>query len=269
MYYIYVLKNPTTHLPFYVGVGKKNRKSSTPREQSHIAEAKNWRDGKITRGANRHKLNTILQILDSGLEVEIEIYQYYEKEEDAFLDEITLIAQYGRKDIKTGMLTNLTGGGEGLLNPSPEISTKRSLAMKGRSSPLKGRKVGPYSEDRKLKAAAAHRKALLENPEISITISKAHSGKTISEEHKKKISDSLLGRPSPNKGKPSPLRGRPSPLKGRKRGKTGKPSHNAGVPSGNKGKTYEEMYGPEKAAELKEQKRIKKLEYWALKSQEV
>ena len=46
----------------------------------------------------------------------------------------------------------------------------------------------------------------------------------------------------------------------------GKTAHNKGIPSGKKGMTYEEIYGPEKAAELKEKRRLKKIEYWKNKN---
>jgi hypothetical protein len=51
-------------------------------------------------------------------------------EEEAYKHEIYMIALYGRKDIGTGILRNLTDGGEGPTNMSPE---KRSAAGRKRS----------------------------------------------------------------------------------------------------------------------------------------
>lgn len=48
-----------------------------------------------------------------------------------------------------------------------------------------------------------------------------------------------------------------SPLKQEKR-----TPHNRGKPSPNKGKTYEEIYGPEEAKRLKELRRKNKQRYW-------
>ena len=84
------------------------------------------------------------------------IIQEHLSEEDAFAAEVFLIAFYGRKDLRTGCLTNLTDGGEGpagqrmpesfrrfhservKANPFPPLSaeSRKRIAQK-----LKGRKM--------------------------------------------------------------------------------------------------------------------------------
>lgn len=51
-----------------------------------------------------------VRVLKSGL-----------SEFDAYKWEIFFIERYGRKDLRTGILLNKTGGGEGSLHPSPEL----------------------------------------------------------------------------------------------------------------------------------------------------
>ena len=257
MYYTYILKNPITDLPFYVGVGKENRKSSSRREDQHTHDAIRLREGKKLKKPNKHKLNTILQILDQGLEVLVILDEMFEIETDAFNKEINLIAQYGRRDLGTGVLTNMTTGGEGRVNPSKESRENQSKAMLGRPSPLKGRTLGPYSEQRRenisiaTKGRASPMKGKIKGP--------------LTQEHKEKISKAFKGRISPMKGKVLTQEHKEKISKANK-GKVGfwagKPAPNKGIPSGKKGLTYEEIYGPEKAAEIKEKRRLKKLEYW-------
>ena len=187
MYYLYQLINPNTKLPFYIGVAKKDRKNSCTREQQHIREALAWSKGRKIKSANKHKFNTILKILKEHKEVPIKTGPTFENEVDAFNLEVTLIKKYGRDN-----LTNLTDGGEGVVNPSAETRLKHSIALKGRASPLKGRKVGPYTE--------AHRKA----------ISEARRGYKVPEEVKQK----LRGKTPWNKGMKFEYQERPN-AKGR------------------------------------------------------
>lgn len=65
---------------------------------------------------------------------ELVIVQEWPSEEDAFEAEKFLIAYYGRRDLKTGCLRNLTDGGEGFsgLRFSEEHRRKLSVARKQR-----------------------------------------------------------------------------------------------------------------------------------------
>lgn len=89
--------------PFYVGKGFGRRITS------HLTEAKN----NFIEG-NQLKLNVIRKIWGLGLEPIIVKYKENLTEDEAFDQyEIPMIAAIGRRDKKTGPLTNLTDGGEG------------------------------------------------------------------------------------------------------------------------------------------------------------
>jgi len=91
-------------------------------------------------------------------------------EEEAFRHEIYMIAVFGRKDLGTGILYNLTDGGDGAsgLSHSEESKIKMSGAKKGKSQ----------SEETRRKMSEANRGENHPN-----------YGKTLSEETRKKMSE--------------------------------------------------------------------------------
>lgn len=123
-YYVYCYMDPIIpynkeHLginfefePFYIGKGSGKRKFK------HLLEAKQKNHTKS------HKLNRIKSILKSGNDPLIIECASNLKEDEAFLLETSLITSIGRRDQKTGPLTNLYDS-QGV-NSSKEILEKQS-----------------------------------------------------------------------------------------------------------------------------------------------
>lgn len=96
------------------------------------------------------------------------IIQHFDTEADAFEAEKFLITYYGRIDLGTGCLRNLTEGGEGC--------SGRTLSSEVR------RKISDAHAGKTLSA------------QTRAKISTAHKGKTLPEEQRKKMSESRMGR---------------------------------------------------------------------------
>jgi hypothetical protein len=131
--------------PFYIGIG-----DNETRAYNKINRTKHWKS-----------------IAKKGYEVEVLLEDL--TWEQACEKEKEFIALYGRKDKGTGTLVNMTDGGEGALG---RPQTKR-LKQKLRESPNKfnltewqqlngaankGKRLGPQTESRKLKASESLKK---------------------------------------------------------------------------------------------------------------
>lgn len=170
IYYTYIYLNPLKQgeykfgdlsfdcQPFYVGKGKGKRMFK------HLLEAKS--DGKY--GLNQHKLNTIKKINKEGLEPIILVDIQNTDESVVLQREQYLISLMGRSDIGTGILTNLTNGGE---SGEGYKQTPESLA-KVRESKIKNGTLG-----------------------LKTMLGKHHTA-----ESNEKNRQAHLGRPSPRKG---------------------------------------------------------------------
>ena len=155
-FYVYLYSDITTGVVFYVGKGKGGRYLI----ECHLGQNR-FLDNKINKiGID----NIMISFTQSDL---LEVI--------AFETEKCFIAFYGRRDLGTGTLCNLTDGGDGPSGVSEE--TRRKLRDAGI-----GRK--PTDETRKK----------LSLSKLGNTNS---SGRCLSKEHKRKISISLIGRVLP------------------------------------------------------------------------
>ena len=151
--YAYLRKDGT---PYYVGKGQGNRAFQ--------------RAGR--KGASTPKDESRIIFLKTGL-----------TEEEAFKHEKYLIAVLGRKDLGTGVLRNLTDGGEGLSNPSPETRRKKSEIARKRVQ----------SKETREKVSRAHT-GRVHTKESRQNMSNAQKGLKRSESHRASISRALKGR---------------------------------------------------------------------------
>jgi len=119
-FYTYILKRPDGR-PFYVGKG--NCKGF--RIEAHGKEALS------NKCANSYKRNVIRKIWEDGGQIDYEIALFTHDVEMAFDKEIELIHLYGRKDKKTGVLANMTDGGE---DPPDHTGEKHSEETKSKMS---------------------------------------------------------------------------------------------------------------------------------------
>lgn len=121
MFYVYQLRADDEVAPFYIGksfVGSK-------RLIEHLSECRN--------GGKTMKSCKIRSIQDRGACILEEVLFTFDTELEAHDKERELIAFYGRRDNRSGLLTNHTDGGEGIIGQvvSEETREKMSRAKIG------------------------------------------------------------------------------------------------------------------------------------------
>ena len=163
-FYVYEHWRPDKGACFYVGKGCRYRANS------------------VERPHNRHHSAIVRKLKGLGLEVEVRIVARDLSEATAFALEIERIA-FWRSQGAT--LANLTGGGDGLSNPAPEVRAKISAKATERmakaeerariSQTKTGTKRAPFSDAWKanMSAAAKERKRIPLSPETRARISAA------------------------------------------------------------------------------------------------
>lgn len=170
-YYVYAYirnkdsKNGKSGTPYYIGKGKKKRA---------------WEKHRVPVPKSDDNIIILYENLDNYTARDIEI---------------RLIRWYGRIDLGTGILQNLTHGGDGSSHYSPET---REIIRKKRAAQI----MKPMSDETKRKIGAANKgmkrpKQTLETIQKRI---KSLIGIPCKEETKKKISNSNLGRKAYNNG---------------------------------------------------------------------
>ena len=134
------------------------------------------------------------------------ILKYFEKEADAFKHEIYMIAVFGRKDLGTGILRNLTDGGEGGSGwkPTPEQIKKSADARRGRkaspehrkaiSKGQKGKVIPPEVKQKMKLAQQRRRKTQVVSEETKRKTSATMKGRPHSPEHRRKLAEANRAR---------------------------------------------------------------------------
>jgi len=169
MAYVYRHIRLDKNEPFYIGIGS---------------------DMTYKRANERARRSKFWKKIVAKTDYEIEILFDEISFDEAKFKEIEFIKIYGRKDLNTGCLVNLTDGGDGLINKvfTPEYRKNLSNSMKGRV----------LSEETKAKLRT-YRLGVPNSPEARAKISKANKGR--------KNSDALMELLINRKGKKNPAFG--------------------------------------------------------------
>ena len=220
-FYIYYLRRPdkidpegeTKSQPFYVGKG------SNCRAKEHRIEAKQL----LCEPGNKSiKCKIIYKLWKQGLDYEEDIFISDLDEQEAFELEKEIVLLYGRIDLGTGCLANLTDGGKGGM--SGYIISEETREK------LKKRFIGrlPWN-----------------------------TGKHLTEDHKRKVSDSLKNHPCLKRGH-SQTEQTKEKIRQANLGKKLTPEHCKKISDAQIGRTFEQIYG-DRAEEMKEKARAARL----------
>ena len=173
MTYVYRHRKVDTHDVFYVGIGTMNR-----------TQSKNNRNNFWKNIVNKHGFYS-------------EIIAECQTKDLACELEVMLIEQYGRVNIGTGILCNLTEGGDGVIGLSDEAKKSISDKLKEyyKKNPIKNRVISE-SAKKKMSEAASRKVGDKNNfygkthsDEAKMKVSMANKGRKQSDEARAKISE--------------------------------------------------------------------------------
>ncbi len=172
-FYVYVHKRLSDGNIFYVGKGKGNR-----------AFDRSGRNNLWQKIVDKHGL--VVEIIHANL-----------LEQTAWDIETRLIEQYGRLCDNTGVLANLSTGGEGAagVTHSPETKQKWSVAKKGKKRNLTDEQREAISNWLRARTVTAETRQ-----KMSAARKARKSEPKVTDETRKKLSEMRKGRPSPTKG---------------------------------------------------------------------
>lgn len=169
-FYVYAWRRPDTDEIFYIGKGRRDRdkrlKTSNPIFMRIIEKLK------------RNGLESTVERLSGGL-----------CEADAFKLERSEIAKYGRRDSGTGILANMTDGGEGTSGAivDDDLKERRSAPLRGipRTDEVKAKLVianlGKHHSDESRTKMSAARRGVPKTAEHAARIGAANLGRKHSE----------------------------------------------------------------------------------------
>lgn len=182
IYYVYRHIRPDNNEPFYIGIGHRIVGKEYTTFENEYSRAHSF--------GEKHRKKFWRNIYNkNNQEIEVEIIfesscinEIKEKEKE-------FIKLYGRSDLGLGTLCNLTDGGDGFEGLVHTEEFRTTLADRNRNR--------VYTEEDRLKASQS-RKGIptyrRPSQETINRISALHKGKTIPEEYRRKISNSLKGR---------------------------------------------------------------------------
>lgn len=122
-YYLYRHVRNDNKTVFYIGIGKKKFVKS-----NHIKYKGEYQRAYSTTGRNAH-WSHIVNKTSYTVEIVIDDLNF----ETIYLKEIEFIKLYGRKDLGTGSLVNMTSGGLGYKNPNVSIRKIKSLNLQSQT----------------------------------------------------------------------------------------------------------------------------------------
>lgn len=170
MAYVYRHIRLDKNQPFYIGIGS---------------------DSEYKRANEKARRNNIWKKIVSKSYYEIEILFDNITYDEAKVKEVEFISLYGRIDLNTGTLSNMTAGGDGTLNMVYTAEYRKKLSDKAKAKVL--------TEEQKEKLRK-FRLGVPSTAEVRAKISKALSGRKLSEKHIKHLKN-RIGERNPMFGK--------------------------------------------------------------------
>jgi hypothetical protein len=176
--YVYILSRPGG-TPFYVGIGSGRRIMAHERNA-----CERWRG---------YKYSLIRKIIRDGGTVGYSV-EFVKDRATACVEEKRLIALYGRMNMRTGPLANLTEGGEDIVAGPWVLTPARAAGAKRAGEKLRGRKASAEARAK----MSAFQKGRKRSPEAIAKTTAALKARGLSPDEIRKLGESRRGLKMPS-----------------------------------------------------------------------
>lgn len=144
--YVYALidnrqTSKTYNLPFYIGISTHENTLNNRFDLQYTRPFSHFTNKSLKQDHNKIKSNIIKDILSQKLKPEIQILKTNISLSEAYDLEKQLMQQYRKIIDHTGILTNISNGGEGVILITPEIINKKSTKIKETKYKQKQQKI--------------------------------------------------------------------------------------------------------------------------------
>lgn len=133
--------------PFYIGISTHDNTLVKSHSVKFLRPYSHFTNKSLKNEANLIKKSIITKILTAGLKPKINIIKENLTLQEAYTLEKELINKYGKRYDNSGILANISSGGEGIILTTPDIIKRKSENIKKTKAKIRAQKIAEKQQE--------------------------------------------------------------------------------------------------------------------------